>query len=160
MAHFRKPVVSVAHMRSYIDSNTAQPFLRRLVTRMIGLVPSMVVAIAVGRTGINTLLVASQVALSVVLPFVAFPLIWLTSSKSIMSVRVPHKSDTFSNTTHVHTTMTLDTPPSVVVTQDESSVICESVRNISQMVGIIVTCTDMIDGVGTRSRKTALTGEG
>ncbi|OCH96686.1 natural resistance-associated macrophage protein [Obba rivulosa] len=65
------------------------PFLRRIITRLIGLVPSMVVAIAVGRAGINTLLVASQVVLSIVLPFVAFPLIWLTSSKSVMSVRKP-----------------------------------------------------------------------
>ncbi|OBZ79852.1 Manganese transporter SMF2 [Grifola frondosa] len=65
------------------------PFLRRIITRLIGLVPSMVVAIAVGRNGINTLLVASQVALAIVLPFVAFPLIWLTSSKSVMSVRKP-----------------------------------------------------------------------
>ncbi|KAJ3548333.1 hypothetical protein NM688_g5311 [Phlebia brevispora] len=68
------------------------PFLRRLITRMIGLVPSMVVAIAVGRAGLNTLLVASQVALSVVLPFVAFPLIVLTSSKSVMRVRKPRVS--------------------------------------------------------------------
>lgn len=50
----------------------------------------MAVAIAVGKPGINTLLVASQVALSIVLPFVAFPLIWLTSSKSIMRVRKPN----------------------------------------------------------------------
>ena len=47
----------------------------------------MVVAIALGRPGINVLLVASQVALAVILPFVTFPLIWLTSSKKIMSVR-------------------------------------------------------------------------
>ena len=51
----------------------------------------MAVAIAVGRPGINTLLVASQVALSIVLPFVAFPLIWLTSSKSIMRVKKPNR---------------------------------------------------------------------
>lgn len=50
----------------------------------------MVVAIAVGRPGINVLLVGSQVALSVVLPFVAFPLILLTSTKSVMRVRKPH----------------------------------------------------------------------
>ncbi|KAI0094547.1 Nramp-domain-containing protein [Irpex rosettiformis] len=105
------------------------PFLRRLVTRMIGLVPSMVVAIAVGRTGINTLLVASQVALSIVLPFVAFPLIWLTSSKSIMSVKMPRKPDRFDDTTQADTTMTLDTPPSIFATQDESSVMSESVSN-------------------------------
>ncbi|KAI0768573.1 natural resistance-associated macrophage protein [Trametes elegans] len=65
------------------------PFLRRIITRSIGLVPSMVVAIAVGREGIDTLLVASQVALSIVLPFVAAPLILLTSSKRVMSVRGP-----------------------------------------------------------------------
>ncbi|TBU44128.1 natural resistance-associated macrophage protein [Dichomitus squalens] len=65
------------------------PFLRRIVTRLIGLIPSVVVAIAVGRPGIDTLLVASQVALAIVLPFVAAPLIWLASSKSVMSVRKP-----------------------------------------------------------------------
>ncbi|KAI0757298.1 natural resistance-associated macrophage protein-domain-containing protein [Daedaleopsis nitida] len=65
------------------------PFLRRIITRLIGLIPSVVVAIAVGQPGIDTLLVASQVALAIVLPFVAAPLIWLTSSKSVMSVRKP-----------------------------------------------------------------------
>ncbi len=44
---------------------------------------------AVGRDGINTLLVASQVALSIVLPFIAFPLIYLTSSSTLMRVRKP-----------------------------------------------------------------------
>lgn len=48
----------------------------------------MVVAISVGRSGISSLLVASQVVLSVVLPFVAFPLIYLTSSEIVMRVRV------------------------------------------------------------------------
>lgn len=67
----------------------SQPFLRRIITRLIGLIPSVVVAIAVGRPGIDSLLVASQVALAIVLPFVAAPLIWLTSSKAVMSVRNP-----------------------------------------------------------------------
>jgi metal iron transporter len=48
----------------------------------------MVVAVSVGRSGISSLLVASQVVLSVVLPFVAFPLIYLTSSEVVMRVRV------------------------------------------------------------------------
>lgn len=47
----------------------------------------MIVAVAVGRSGVDRLLVASQVVLSVVLPFILFPLIWCTSSKSIMSVK-------------------------------------------------------------------------
>ncbi|KAF5377515.1 hypothetical protein D9615_005132 [Tricholomella constricta] len=65
------------------------PFLRRLITRLISLVPSVIVAVAVGREGISTLLVASQVALSVVLPFIAFPLIYLSSSEVVMRVRKP-----------------------------------------------------------------------
>jgi len=71
----------------FIEWKTS-PFFRRLVTRCISLIPSMVVAIAVGRDGINALLVASQVVLSVVLPFVAFPLVYLTSSEVVMRVHV------------------------------------------------------------------------
>ena len=41
-----------------------------------------------GRSGINTMLIASQVVLSIVLPFIIFPLIWLTSSRTVMLVRV------------------------------------------------------------------------
>jgi len=57
----------------------------------------MTVAIAVGRPGIDTLLVASQVVLSIVLPFITFPLIYCTSSKAIMSVRKPRSFDTLSD---------------------------------------------------------------
>lgn len=49
----------------------------------------MIVALAMGRSGIDQLLVASQVVLSIVLPFVVFPLVWLTTSKKIMSVKKP-----------------------------------------------------------------------
>ena len=49
----------------------------------------MVVALAMGRSGIDQLLVASQVVLSIVLPFIMFPLVWLTTNKKIMSVKKP-----------------------------------------------------------------------
>ena len=52
----------------------------------------MVVALAMGRTGIDLLLVASQVVLSIVLPFVMLPLLWLTTDKKIMSVKKPKSS--------------------------------------------------------------------
>ncbi|KAM5535880.1 hypothetical protein V8D89_010498 [Ganoderma adspersum] len=65
---------------------STSPVLTRLITRCFGLIPSLVVAVAVGRPGIATLLVASQVVLSIVLPFVTFPLILLTSSKQVMTV--------------------------------------------------------------------------
>ncbi|KAK0203868.1 natural resistance-associated macrophage protein [Desarmillaria ectypa] len=62
------------------------PVFRRLITRLLSLVPALTVAIAIGRSGIDTLLVASQVVLSIVLPFIVFPLLWFTSNKSVMSV--------------------------------------------------------------------------
>lgn len=61
--------------------------MRRLLTRLLAIIPSMTVAIVLGRPGINALLVASQVVLSIILPFVIFPLLYFTGSKSIMSVR-------------------------------------------------------------------------
>ncbi|KIM38137.1 hypothetical protein M413DRAFT_447908 [Hebeloma cylindrosporum] len=73
------------------------PAVRRLVTRLIAIVPSMVVAIAVGRSGVDALLVASQVALSIVLPFVTFPLLYCTSKKAIMSVRKSRQTDAVSD---------------------------------------------------------------
>lgn len=66
-----------------------QPLLRRLLTRLLGLIPSMLVAVIVGENGINTLLVLSQVILSIVLPFVVLPLVYLTSDPEIMRVKVP-----------------------------------------------------------------------
>lgn len=55
----------------------------------------MVVAVAVGRQGIDSLLVASQVALSIVLPFVIFPLVYLASSEVVM--RVPRPEGGFAS---------------------------------------------------------------
>ncbi|KAK0454109.1 natural resistance-associated macrophage protein [Desarmillaria tabescens] len=63
------------------------PVFRRLITRLLSLVPALTVAVAIGRNGIDTLLVASQVVLSIVLPFIVFPLLWLTSNKRVMSAK-------------------------------------------------------------------------
>lgn len=42
------------------------PWKRRLITRTIGIVPSVVIAATVGRDGLDVLLIGSQVALSIV----------------------------------------------------------------------------------------------
>jgi metal iron transporter len=63
------------------------PALRRLLTRLLGLIPSLIVAVAIGREGIDALLVVSQVVLSVCLPFITLPLLWLTSNTRVMTVR-------------------------------------------------------------------------
>jgi metal iron transporter len=68
---------------------TSKPFLRRIVTRCIGVIPAAIVAAAMGEKGLNTMLVASQVVLSVVLPTVIFPLVYLCSKKEIMTVVGP-----------------------------------------------------------------------
>jgi metal iron transporter len=61
--------------------------MRRVITRLLAIIPSMAIAIALGIPGVNALLVASQVVLSIVLPFVILPLLYCTSNKAIMSVR-------------------------------------------------------------------------
>ncbi|GAB7364092.1 hypothetical protein MBLNU230_g4644t1 [Neophaeotheca triangularis] len=63
-----------------------RPWVRRLVTRSISIIPSIVIAGAVGRDGLSAALQGSQVALSVILPFVTAPLIWFTCLNRYMTV--------------------------------------------------------------------------
>lgn len=63
-----------------------RPWLRRLITRSMSITPSIIIAGAVGREGLDTALNASQVALSVVLPFVSAPLIYFTCMNKYMKV--------------------------------------------------------------------------
>ena len=63
-----------------------KPWMRRLLTRSMSITPSIIIAAAVGRDGLNTALVASQACLSVILPFVTAPLIWFTCRSNIMTV--------------------------------------------------------------------------
>ncbi|KAI0887965.1 natural resistance-associated macrophage protein [Annulohypoxylon maeteangense] len=64
-----------------------KPWLRRLVTRSISITPSIIIAGATGREKLNDALNGSQVALSVVLPFVTAPLIWFTCFNKYMTVQ-------------------------------------------------------------------------
>ncbi|KAK5943977.1 NRAMP-like transporter smf-3 [Knufia obscura] len=63
-----------------------RPWVRRLLTRSISIIPSIIIAAAVGKEGLNRTLTASQVALSVALPFVTTPLLYFTCKSSIMTV--------------------------------------------------------------------------
>ncbi|KAJ9666575.1 NRAMP-like transporter smf-3 [Coniosporium apollinis] len=63
-----------------------KPWVRRLITRSISITPSIIIAGAVGRDGLSRALEASQVALSVILPFVTAPLIWFTCWNKYMTV--------------------------------------------------------------------------
>ncbi|KAE8350665.1 natural resistance-associated macrophage protein-domain-containing protein [Aspergillus coremiiformis] len=63
-----------------------RPWLRRLITRSISIIPSIIVAGAVGRKGLDKTLTASQVVLSVILPFVSAPLVYFTCRNRYMTV--------------------------------------------------------------------------
>ena len=70
-------------MEGFLDLRLP-PWLRRLVTRLIALVPAVAVAVAFGERGIGKLLVLSQVILSLQLPFAVFPLMAFTTSRAKM----------------------------------------------------------------------------
>ena len=61
-----------------------RPWLRRLITRMIAIVPAAIVAILYGESGTARLLILSQVILSLQLSFAVFPLVMFTSEKAKM----------------------------------------------------------------------------
>ncbi|PCD01708.1 divalent metal cation transporter [Sphingomonas spermidinifaciens] len=59
-------------------------WLRRLVTRLIAIVPAAVVAALYGESGTAQLLILSQVVLSLQLPFAVWPLVRFTSDRKLM----------------------------------------------------------------------------
>jgi manganese transport protein len=63
-----------------------RPVLRRLITRLLAIVPAVIVIAVKGERGSYDLLIFSQVVLSLQLPFAVVPLIRFTSDRSIMGV--------------------------------------------------------------------------
>lgn len=61
-----------------------RPWLRRLITRLIAIVPAVICAAVYGESGTAKLLVFSQVILSLQLPFAVIPLVMFTSEKKKM----------------------------------------------------------------------------
>jgi manganese transport protein len=61
-----------------------RPWVRRLITRGLAIVPAVIVAILYGESGTAKLLVMSQVVLSVQLSFAVFPLVRFTSDRAKM----------------------------------------------------------------------------
>jgi manganese transport protein len=74
-------------MEGYLNLRIA-PWLRRLITRLIAIVPAYVVIILYGEEKTGELLVFSQVVLSLQLGFAIIPLIHFTSDKEKMGVFV------------------------------------------------------------------------
>ncbi len=65
-----------------------RPWLRRLITRLVAIIPAIIVVSLYGERGTGALLILSQVILSLQLPFAVFPLVSFTSNKHKMGVFV------------------------------------------------------------------------
>ncbi|MBS1492786.1 MAG: Nramp family divalent metal transporter [Bacteroidetes bacterium] len=61
-----------------------KPWLRRLITRLIAIVPALIVTILYGEKGTTSLLILSQVILSMQLSFAVVPLVMFTGDKKKM----------------------------------------------------------------------------
>ena len=61
-----------------------RPWLRRLITRLVAIVPAVIVVMLYGERGAGSLLILSQVILSLQLSFAVFPLVRFTSEKAKM----------------------------------------------------------------------------
>jgi manganese transport protein len=66
-----------------------RPWLRRLITRLIAIIPAVIVVVLYGERGSGQLLILSQVILSLQLSFAVIPLVMFTSD--------PHKMGTFAS---------------------------------------------------------------
>jgi manganese transport protein len=67
-------------MEGFLDIRL-KPWLRRLITRVIAIVPAVIVTGFYGESGTAKLLILSQVILSLQLSFAVFPLVMFTSDK-------------------------------------------------------------------------------
>jgi manganese transport protein len=61
-----------------------KPWLRRLITRTLAIIPAVLVIGIRGDSSVNDLLTLSQVVLALQLPFAMFPLLHFTSSRKRM----------------------------------------------------------------------------
>ena len=65
-----------------------RPWLRRLITRLLAIIPAVIVIALYGEAGTGPLLILSQVILSLQLPFAVFPLVAFTGNRHKMGVFV------------------------------------------------------------------------
>jgi manganese transport protein len=68
-----------------------KPWFRRLITRLIAIIPAFFVTLLAGENGTARLLILSQVVLSLQLSFAVFPLVMFTSDKFKMGSFVNRK---------------------------------------------------------------------
>ena len=70
-------------MEGFIHIRIA-PWMRRLITRLLAIIPAFIVIVIAGETATTKLLLVSQVVLSMQLSFAVVPLVQFTGKASIM----------------------------------------------------------------------------
>lgn len=70
-------------MEGFVNLHIA-PWMRRLITRLLAIIPAIVIVVLYGTHGLAQLLVFSQVVLSMQLPFAVIPLVKFTSENKYM----------------------------------------------------------------------------
>ena len=70
-------------MEGFLDLRL-RPWVRRSITRAIAIIPAVIVSVLYGERGTNSLLILSQVILSLQLSFAVFPLVQFTSDRAKM----------------------------------------------------------------------------
>ncbi len=74
-------------MEGFVDIRI-KPWQRRLITRLLAIIPAIVIIWLYGTHGLAQLLVFSQVVLSMQLPFAVIPLVYFTGEKKYMGNHV------------------------------------------------------------------------
>jgi manganese transport protein len=72
-------------MEGYLSLRIS-PVLRRLITRLVAIIPALIVILVYGENSVDSLLVLSQVILSLQLGFAIIPLIHFVSDKKTMGI--------------------------------------------------------------------------
>ncbi|MDQ8729074.1 Nramp family divalent metal transporter [Bradyrhizobium sp. LHD-71] len=77
-------------MEGFLDIRLP-PWIRRLITRLVAIVPAVIVTVFYGESGTAKLLILSQVILGLQLPFAIIPLVMISASRRKMSELVAPK---------------------------------------------------------------------
>ncbi|KAF9111737.1 hypothetical protein BGX27_004525 [Mortierella sp. AM989] len=80
-------------MEGFLGASYLKPWVRRLLTRCLAIIPALAIVLIKGQNGLSELLLASQVALSIQLPFAVIPLVLFTSMSRCMTIPVEDNMD-------------------------------------------------------------------
>ncbi|CAG98569.1 putative divalent metal ion transporter SMF3 [Kluyveromyces lactis] len=103
-----------------------EPWVTRLLTRLIAIVPCFLVTAFLGEKGVSSILNLSQVVLSLILPIVSAPLIYFTMNHKIMTV------------------VDVDSAPASADSTEESRLLSKGVKSIDYTNGRLLSISSFV----------------